>query len=57
CMEAYQQAQRHRKVRIRVGRQLGAECLLIGQKNESLFPNMRVRHGVHIQDLSFLILF
>ncbi len=49
CMEAYQQGQKLRKAKIKVELQHGAECLHIGRRKESLFPNMRVRHGVHIR--------
>jgi len=48
CMEVYQQSQRHRKVKIRVELQRDVECLLIGQKGENFFPNMRVRRGLHM---------
>ena len=48
CMEVYQQAQRHRKAKIKAGKLHTVECLLLGQREESLFPNMRVRHGVHM---------
>jgi len=49
CMEVYQQAQRHRKAKLKAGNLHVVGCLLIGQRNENLFPNMRLRHGVHIR--------
>ena len=48
CMEVYQQEQKHRKAKIKAELQHDAGFLLIGQRNENFFPNMRVRHGVHI---------
>ncbi len=53
CMEAYQQGQKLRKAKIKVELLRNVGCLLIGQKNENLFPNMRVRHGVHIRSDKF----
>jgi hypothetical protein len=53
CMEAYQREQKRRKVKIKVGKQHDVGCLHIGQKSESFFPNMRVRHGVHMQEQIF----
>jgi len=47
CMEVYQQAQRRRNAKIKVEKLPAEECLLIGQRNANLFPNMRMRHGVH----------
>ena len=51
CMEVYQQVQRRRKAKRRAGKLHVVGCLLIGQEKESLFPNMRVRHGVHISKI------
>ncbi len=53
CMEVYQREQKHRKARLKVELQHGAGCLLIGQERGSLFPNMRVRHGLHMQEPAF----
>jgi hypothetical protein len=49
CMEVYQQAQRHRKVKIKVGKLHAVGCSLTGQRKDNLFPIVRVRHGVHMR--------
>ena len=54
CMEAYQREQKDRKAKIRVGKPHVAGCLLIGQESGNFFPNMRVRHGVHMRSFTFL---
>ena len=49
CMEACQREQKTRKAKIKAEQQHDAGCLLIGQESENFFPDMRVRHGVHIR--------
>ena len=49
CMEVYQQAQRRRKVKTKVGRRHVEGCSLTGQRKDNLFPITRVRYGVHIR--------
>ena len=48
-MEAYRPEQKPRKAKIKVEKLHVVGCLPIGQKSENLFPNMRVRHGVHMR--------
>ncbi|MDE3055463.1 MAG: hypothetical protein KGI80_02020 [Verrucomicrobiota bacterium] len=48
CMEACQREQKHKKAKIKAEKPHIVGCLLIGQEGENFFPNMRVRHGVHI---------
>gem|GEM_PF-5157876 len=47
-MGAYPLGQKLRKEKINVGKLHGAGCLLIGQRKENFFPNMRVHHGLHM---------
>jgi hypothetical protein len=49
CMGAYQQGQKLRRAKIRVGKLHVVGCLHIGQRKDNLFPITRVRHGMHMR--------